>query len=336
MAVFSADKPDDSEGALTIGLVNNMPDAALEATEQQFTNLLNAAAGSLTVRLRLFALAEVPRGKAGRERIRRLYADFRALDRSRLDGLIVTGAEPIAPDLKDEPYWSSLIQVLRWAEMNAVPTIWSCLAAHAIVLHLSGIRRRRLEEKCSGLFSFEKVEGHPFADGLPSKFLMPHSRYNGLAEEDLAAAGFTILSRSSEAGVDMFVKDGEGPFLFVQGHPEYDAHTLLREYKRDIRRFLKREMETYPKLPVGYFDQEAAARFERFREEALKDRSEDVLDRLSTAAAEPILSNVWRATAVRLYANWLNFLMLKKATVAARELALEFDHVRASKQALRP
>ena len=336
MAVFSLDKADDTEPALSIGLVNNMPDAALEATEQQFSSLLNEAAGSLTVRLQLFALPGVPRGDGGKERIRRLYSDLRTLNRVRLDGLIVTGAEPIAADLKDEPYWSSLIEVLRWAEMKAVPTIWSCLAAHAIVLHLSGIRRRRLEKKCSGVFSFEKVEDHPFTDGFPSKFPMPHSRYNGLAEDELAAAGFTILSRSLEAGVDMFVKDGEGPLLFVQGHPEYDAPTLSREYKRDIRRFLKREMETYPVLPIGYFDEGAAAQLERFRDETLKDRSEEVLDHLPTAVAEPLVSNVWRTIAVRLYANWLSFLALKKATIVARELALEFDHVRTSQQALRP
>src|SRR5262245_5541831 len=127
MSVFSTDKADEAEPGLRIGLVNNMPDAALEATEQQFASLLNAAAGS-PVRLRLFALPEVPRGNAGRERIRRFYSDLRTLNRTRLDGLIVTGAEPIAPDLKDEPYWRPLIDVLRWAEMKAVPTIWSCLA----------------------------------------------------------------------------------------------------------------------------------------------------------------------------------------------------------------
>jgi len=336
MSVFSADKRDDGEAGLTIGLVNNMPDAALEATEQQFASLLEEAAGSQTVRLRLFALPEVPRGRASRERMQGLYSDLRKLWRTPLDGLIVTGAEPCAPDLKDEPYWRSLIEVMRWAESNSVPTVWSCLAAHAVVLDLSGIRRRRLPEKCSGLFSFERAGDHPFADGLPARFLMPHSRYNGLAEEELTAAGFTVLSRSAEAGVDMFVKDGEGPFLFVQGHPEYEAYTLLREYRRDIRRFLKGEMASYPAMPTGYFDDEATACFESFRGEALRHRSEATLQTLWAGAAEPLLSNVWRPTAVRLYANWLSLLMLKKATVVARELALELGHVhRPSQQAFR-
>jgi homoserine O-succinyltransferase len=331
---MTPEKSDMGAPGLTIGLVNNMPDAALEVTEQQFASLLEAASGTQTVRLRLFALPGVPRGRDAQARIRYHYSDLRRLLRTPLDGLIVTGAEPVAEDLKQEPYWRSLIEVLRFAETNAVPTIWSCLAAHAVALHLSGVRRQRLAQKCSGLFSFEKLGDHPFMDALPSRFLMPHSRQNGLREEELEAGGFTILSRSSEAGVDMFVKDADAPFLFIQGHPEYDAHTLLREYRRDIRRFLKHESESYPAIPFGYFDDDTAARLARFREEALQHRSEEMLHRLWADGEEPALGNLWRATAARIYANWLSLMMLKKATVVARELVLEADHVDGAAPAL--
>ena len=37
---------------VVIGLVNNMPDTALEATEAQFARVLSTAAGALPVRLR--------------------------------------------------------------------------------------------------------------------------------------------------------------------------------------------------------------------------------------------------------------------------------------------
>ena len=46
-------------------------------------------------------------------------------------------------------------------------------------------------------------------------------------------------------------------FLFLQGHPEYEAGTLLREYRRDIARFLRGEREHYPAVPQGYFDARA-------------------------------------------------------------------------------
>jgi homoserine O-succinyltransferase len=324
-----ADGPDD----LTIGLINNMPDAALEATERQFRSLLDASAGQMTVRLRLFALPDVPRGDAGRRRLQMLYSDVRELWKSRIDGLIVTGAEPCASDLRDEPYWTSLMKVLEWTDDNAVSAVWSCLAAHAVVLRLSGIRRRRAVEKFSGVFCCAKVGRHPLTDGMPAQFLVPHSRFNGLPEDEISAAGFTILARSPEVGVDMFVRDGMSPFLFVQGHPEYDAYTLLREYRRDIRRFLRGELEVYPSMPRGYFDAATDAYLRRFRDQALTDRSEDTLQRLWASCPEPVLSNKWRSSATRLYRNWLSLVARRKTALAATELALKHGR-RDSRQAL--
>src|SRR5437016_9071465 len=51
---------------IDIGLVINMPDAALKATERQFLTLLDAAADGMVVRLTFYALPDVPRTDAGR------------------------------------------------------------------------------------------------------------------------------------------------------------------------------------------------------------------------------------------------------------------------------
>src|SRR2546430_15342653 len=59
--------------AIVIGVLNNMPDPALEATEGQFTSLLQAAPGSHPVRLCLSRLPGVPPGPAARERTARIY-----------------------------------------------------------------------------------------------------------------------------------------------------------------------------------------------------------------------------------------------------------------------
>src|SRR5579872_2850048 len=84
----------NAEAVLTIGLINNMPDAALQATERQFKGLLRAAAESNIVDLRYFSLPSVRRSWAARSRIERFYTDISELGRLHLDGLIVTGAEP--------------------------------------------------------------------------------------------------------------------------------------------------------------------------------------------------------------------------------------------------
>jgi homoserine O-succinyltransferase len=46
---------------LTIGLVNNMPDSALQATERQFTQLLKAAAGNSRIHFHCFSLPSIKR-----------------------------------------------------------------------------------------------------------------------------------------------------------------------------------------------------------------------------------------------------------------------------------
>src|SRR5579863_5153680 len=139
---------------IEIGIVNNMPDAALAATERQFGSVLESVAAEADVRLRFYALRQIPRSREAREHISQLYADADALGYQELDALIVTGAQPNAPNLRQEPYWRSLTSVIDWAEANTISTILSCLAAHAGVLHLDGVARRPLKDKCAGVFAF--------------------------------------------------------------------------------------------------------------------------------------------------------------------------------------
>jgi len=103
---------DSDANCLEIGLVNNMPDAALEATERQFRALLDAAADGIVVRLTLYGLPDVPRAEWGRRHVSSFYAGIGDLWDRHHDGLIVTGTEPRSPDLRDEPYWGSLTRVL--------------------------------------------------------------------------------------------------------------------------------------------------------------------------------------------------------------------------------
>src|SRR5262249_18251466 len=221
-----------------------------------------------------------------------------------LDGLIVTGTEPRAPDLRDEPYWQTLTKIIDWAEANTRSTIWSCLSAHAAVLHMDGIGRHPLPDKCFGVFASARSASHALMRGLPARIPIPHSRWNDLRQEDLAAAGYTILTRSDEAGVDIFARQGESLFVFFHGHPEYEARTLLGEYRRDVRRFLRGERETYPSMPRDYFDEGTARRLEEFRLRALSNQCEALIETFP-ACPEESLQARWRPAAERLMANWL-------------------------------
>ena len=118
---------------LTIGLVNNMPDAACGATERQFLKLLRAASSDVVVLLKLFSIAAVPRSGATRAELAGRYRDISELWNAPLDGLIVTGTEPIAADLKDEPYWNALCDLVDWSRHHLRRLVVSRRARHRAV-----------------------------------------------------------------------------------------------------------------------------------------------------------------------------------------------------------
>jgi homoserine O-succinyltransferase len=252
---------------LTIGLVNNMPDAALAATEQQFRTLFAATGDPRTPHFIAFTLPGIARGEAARARLAG-YPPFAAIPTAGLDLLIVTGAEPRAADLRDEPYWPALTGLLDWAEATGVPTVLSCLAAHAAVLHRDGIARVRLAEKCFGVFEHRATRPHPLTHGLPDAFLSPHSRWHELPEAALVAQGWQVLTRAAAVGPDLFVRQRRGLTLCFQGHPEYAADTLLREYRRDVRRFLVGARPDFPPPPHGVLTADALAALAQFRARA--------------------------------------------------------------------
>lgn len=303
---------ESATGCIHIGLINNMPDGALEATERQFLRLLESAAGDADVCLSLYALPEVPRTEVGRRRIGRYYSSIETLWDSEIDGLIVTGTEPRTPNLQDEPYWSTFANVIDWAEHNTHSTIWSCLAAHAALLHTDGIGRRRLADKLFGVFESTRASDHPLISGAYSNLRMPHSRWNDVPETQLADYGYQILVRSDDAGVDVFAKQRNSLFVFFQGHPEYDANTLLLEYRREVGRYLKKERQTYPAMPSRYFDGVTADVLGALQDRILTRSSDASLADFPTALAELNLNNTWRSVGSCVYSNWLKYLCAKK------------------------
>ncbi len=294
---------------IVIGLVNNMPDAALRTTEQQFRTLLSAASAGQRVHLRLFFLPEIPRSGAARLHFAQHYEALDALWGSRLDGLIVTGAEPKARLLKDEVYWQTLTNLVDWAQDHTVSSIWSCLAAHATVLHLDNIDRRALDNKLSGVFECRKVADHPILADVPSQWRVPHSRYNGLPEDRLVSTGYRLLSRSPEAGADIFVKERGGLFVFLNGHPEYHDEALFREFRRDVIRFLSGKQDSYPELPKSYFDEDTTRQLEAFRRRAVQNPNVELAAELpARGLADERLPQTWRDVASLICANWLAYL----------------------------
>lgn len=297
---------------IEIGLVNNMPDSALLATERQFDALIRAAAGPLDVRLRHYSLRGVARGEMARAAMQGRYEDAANLEASGLDALIVTGAEPKTADLRDEAYWPEMAALIDWAGANTLSALWSCLAAHAAVLHLDDVQRRPLPVKCAGVFLCEQVAEDPLMDGVPTRIRTPHSRRNALSASDLAARGYHLLTHSRDAGVDLFVRRGQSLFVFFQGHPEYDADSLVKEYCRDLGRFLKGESPAPPPLPTGYLDADTEAAFQALAAQAAGAPSEALAARCAEIASAFRPTASWRPHATAIMRNWLHQISLMK------------------------
>lgn len=297
---------------ISLALINNMPDPALEDTEFQFFDLLDVASGDVPVYIRLYSLTGVPRTDRGERHLNSFYYPFDDLWQNQFDGVIITGTEPHHANLRDEPYWDLLANVFDWAQQNTSSAILSCLAAHASVLHCDGIKRHPLPDKKFGVFESTKNCEHSLISKAAGVIRFPHSRWNEVRENELTASDYIVLTKSADAGVDLFVKKKEKSlFVHFQGHPEYGAETLMKEYRRDIRRFLRGERSSYPSLPHGYFDSNSVKHLDQFRERAVADRREGLIDSLPDSIAKG-LKNGWRSSAIELYRGWLSYIGSQK------------------------
>ncbi len=292
---------------LHIGLLNMMPDAALAATERQFFRLIGESNQIAQFYLHPFTIDALPRGPEGLAHVERYYEHFDDIRDKGLDALIITGANVTQPDLAREPFWEPLIEVIDWAWENVTSTLCSCLATHAVMQFRYGQTRRHLGFKRWGVYPHEVVDrGHPLVNGVNTRFDVPHSRFNEISRAQFEDAGVHVLVESEEAGVHLAVSEDRFRIVFFQGHPEYDTISLLKEYKREMVRFVRGQRDDYPPVPVDYLPLQSQAILEEHR------------DRLLTAIArgepeppfpEPLLAtrldNTWHDSAEAIINNWI-------------------------------
>jgi homoserine O-succinyltransferase len=144
----------------------------------------------------------------------------------------------------------------------------------------------------------------------------------------LAARGYRVLSRAQDAGVDTFVQQHGSLFVFFQGHPEYESNTPLLEYRRDVGRFVRGEMVSYPTMPRGYFDADSLARLTALQQDSAAGLQKELLPGVLEILERVDLPHTWRSTAIRLYKNWLEY-------IGARKLA-ELQTTSATEEELAP
>ena len=290
-----------------IGLLNMMPDKALEATERQFFRLIGESNQIAQFYVHPFSLPQLKRGKKAQTYIDEHYESFETLKKDGLDALIITGANVSKPDFTQEPFWEPLQEVMDWAWSNVTSTICSCLATHAVLQFKYGQKRTHMKDKLWGVYKHRVLDRtHPLVRGMNTVFDVPHSRFNTISQAQFKEAGMQVLAAGDTmdggGGVHMAVSEDGFRLICFQGHPEYDTISLHKEYKREVGRFAKGEIKSYPPFPKHYYSEDVQKILKRYKKDvkvggALPDMPDDGL--------EWVLENTWRDSARTVIGNWI-------------------------------
>ncbi|MDR2589875.1 MAG: homoserine O-succinyltransferase [Oscillospiraceae bacterium] len=203
------------------------------------------------------------------------YTTFDQVRDQHFDGMIITGAPVENLEFEDVDYWKELCDIMEWTSHNVHSTLHICWGAQAALYYHFGIPKYPLDKKLSGVFHHKVLNTQSrLFRGFDDDFFMPHSRYTDVYEADITKVPeLELLSISDDAGVCV-VKSIDNRYIFVAGHPEYDADTLAQEYERDIKKGLSID------IPKNYFPND-------------------------DPTAPPYVH--WRAHGQLLYSNWLNY-----------------------------
>jgi homoserine O-succinyltransferase len=149
--------------------------------------------------------------------------------------------------------------------------------------------------------------------GLTAPVSAPHSHRYAVSREDMEAAGLTVLIDSAEAGVHLAVGPDALRLVLFQGHPEYDAISLLKEYKREVQRFLTGNRQKYPSFPEHYLDEIAKRRLDEYQHRVTEcDFEQSTLPDFPEEELSGHYVDTWGRAGRAICGNWISNMVLKK------------------------
>ena len=110
-----------------------------------------------------------------------------------------------------------------------------------------------------------------------------------------------ILAEGDNENVHLAVSKDGFRQICLQGHPEYDMFSLLKEYKRDVNWYQSGQSECYPPFPANYFGPKAQEILEGIKAQILEGNNPDFPEE----KIEPLLENTWADSARSFMASWM-------------------------------
>lgn len=269
---------------LEILILNLMP--IKEDTE---TQLLRALSNTpLQVDCTFLMLSTHVSKNTSASHLNKFYITFDQIRKNRFDGMIITGAPVENLDFADVEYWDELCQIMEWTRTHVHSTLHVCWGAQAALYYHYKIPKYSLDKKLFGVFAHTAVKKQsPLFRGFDDVFYVPHSRHTSTRVEDvLKVPELELLAVSDEAGL-FAVKSEDNRRFFITGHPEYDADTLEKEYRRDLDKGLPID------VPAHYFPGDDPNQ-------------------------PPVVR--WRSAAQLFYTNWLNYYVYQTTPYDFKEI----------------
>jgi homoserine O-succinyltransferase/O-acetyltransferase len=169
----------------------------------------------------------------------KLFYDFfeNAIMNSPLDGLLLTGAPVEEFAYEEVHYWEEITTILKFARQNITSSLGICWGGMALAKML-GIEKEMFQQKLFGVFETDNLErSHPITGELDDVFWCVQSRHSGISdsilEEEKKKGTINLLAHSENGGYTIF-ESADRRYLMHLGHPEYEAHRLVEEYRRDV------------------------------------------------------------------------------------------------------
>lgn len=217
--------------SLKIGVINLMP--TKEATERQWSRLM--VKSQHWIEPVWIQMGSYQSRHTSEIYLESLYKASDAVDLTKLEGVILTGAPVEHLAFEAVAYWAELDKFLDEITIANIPVLAVCWGAQALLYKRYGLLKHPLGEKCFGIFEHQIQKEHPMTAALNASVFLPHSRHTGWRKEELESSqALNILIESEAAGV-FALEDREGDW-FWSGHPEYETDTLLGEYHRDLEK----------------------------------------------------------------------------------------------------
>ena len=269
---------------LSVLILNLMPTKIV--TETQLLRKLSNT--PLQIQVELLRTSSYLPQHTDSDHLESFYTTFGQVKDRKFDGMIITGAPVENLDFADVEYWDELCQIMEWTRTHVHSTLHVCWGAQAALYYHYKIPKYSLDKKLFGVFAHTAVKKQsPLFRGFDDVFYVPHSRHTSTRVEDvLKVPELELLAVSDEAGL-FAVKSEDNRRFFITGHPEYDADTLEKEYRRDLDKGLPID------VPAHYFPGDDPNQ-------------------------PPVVR--WRSAAQLFYTNWLNYYVYQTTPYDFKEI----------------